>query len=145
MKRLLEDEGLGGKRIEVEEVEVYRTEEARGFGMELGKVLAAETKRGMRICVVVVFSPQGCESLLRRVGVLGDDGKVRNGMERRWEDDMAGRDAEMKYLIATIGPTTRDYLRDEFGFAADVCAETPSPEGVGEGVKAFVREKGLVS
>ena len=145
MKRLLEDEGLVEKRIEVEEVEVYRTEEAREFGEELGKVLEAERESGVRLCVVVVFSPQGCNSLLRRVGVLGDDEKVKNGLERRWKDDVSGRDEEMRYVIATIGPTTRDYLRETFGFEADVCAETPSPEGVGKGVKAFLKEKGLVS
>ena len=145
MKRLLEDEGLGGKRIEVEEVEVYRTEEARDFGEELGKVLKAERKRVVRICVVVVFSPQGCESLLRRMGVLGSDGRVRSGVEKRWEDDVPISDENMGYVVATIGPTTRDYLRETFGFEADVCAETPSPEGVGEGVKAFLTEKGLTS
>ena len=145
MKRLLEDQGLGDKKIEVEEVEVYRTEEARGFGEELGKVLEAQRERGVRLCVVVVFSPQGCESLLRRVGVLGDERKVRNGMERRWKDDESSTDAEIRYLIATIGPTTRDYLRETFGFEADVCAQTPSPEGVGEAVKAFLRQKRLIS
>ena len=144
MKRLLEDEGLGGKRVEVEEVEVYRTEEASGFEMELGKVLEADRERGRRLCVVVVFSPQGCESLLRRVGWLGEDGTVRDGVGKRWEGRGVS-DGEIKYVIATIGPTTRDYLRETFGFEADVCAKTPSPEGVGEGVKAFLREKALVS
>jgi len=32
--------------------------------------------------------------------------------------------------IATIGPTTRDYLVKEFGYEPHVCAEKPSPEGI---------------
>jgi uroporphyrinogen-III synthase len=47
-----------------------------------------------------------------------------------------------QYIIATIGPTTYNYLHTEFAFEADVCAETPSPEGVGEGVLAFLRGRG---
>jgi uroporphyrinogen-III synthase len=42
-------------------------------------------------------------------------------------------------LIATIGPTTRDYLRQEFGFTPDVCADKPSPEGIAEGIGAFLK------
>ncbi|KAF3352184.1 Phosphatidylinositol 3-kinase vps34 [Verticillium dahliae VDG1] len=39
--------------------------------------------------------------------------------------------------VATIGPTTRDYLRRTFGFEPDVCAATPSPEGVRRAIVDF--------
>ena len=49
-----------------------------------------------------------------------------------------------RYIIATIGPTTYSYLRTSFNYQADICAETPSPEGVGKGVEAFLRREGLL-
>lgn len=49
-----------------------------------------------------------------------------------------------RYIIATIGPTTYSYLQSSFGFAADICAETPSPEGVGKGIEAFLRKEGML-
>ncbi|ERF71249.1 hypothetical protein EPUS_05301 [Endocarpon pusillum Z07020] len=49
-----------------------------------------------------------------------------------------------RYIIATIGPTTYAYLQTSFNYQADLCAETPSPEGVGKGVEAFLRKEGLL-
>ena len=43
----------------------------------------------------------------------------------------------MKTRIATIGPTTKEYIEQEFGFTPDVCAATPTPEGVREGIASF--------
>ena len=43
--------------------------------------------------------------------------------------------------IATIGPTTQDYLINEFGYAPDVCALKPSAEGLGEVMLAFEQEQ----
>ena len=43
--------------------------------------------------------------------------------------------------VATIGPTTRDFLRNCFGYEPDVCAEKPSPEGVEMGIRAFLKDK----
>ena len=39
--------------------------------------------------------------------------------------------------IATIGPTTRDFLIAEFEFTPDAVAEHPSPEGIANAIKAF--------
>ena len=44
-------------------------------------------------------------------------------------------------LILTIGPTTRDYLMNEFDFLPDVVAEKPSPEGIAEGIRAFLKQQ----
>jgi len=78
---------------------------------------------------VVVFSPTGCRELL---GVLGV-GREGEGRQRK----------RRKFFVATIGPTTRDYLVREFGFEPDVCAERPSPEGVEEGMRRFLEGRGL--
>ncbi|KAF7508673.1 hypothetical protein GJ744_009065 [Endocarpon pusillum] len=52
--------------------------------------------------------------------------------------------ARPRYIIATIGPTTYAYLQTSFNYQAEICAETPSPEGVGKGVEAFLRKEGLL-
>ena len=44
-------------------------------------------------------------------------------------------------LIVTIGPTTRDYLINEFDFVPDVVAERPSPEGIVEGIRTFIEQQ----
>ena len=60
-----------------------------------------------------------------------DDGK----------EDAAAAAAATPTYIATIGPTTRDYLQRTFGYEPDVCAETPSPEGVWKGITRFMASK----
>lgn len=160
--KTLMDEGLGEGRVEVEEVEVYRTEERRGFGesfKELLKALDYECTQGL--VIVVVFSPQGCESMLHAIGYLDAQGKITERAKTRWqgfpqslssgiseqessEGDAGERRRAMRFVIATIGRTTRDFLVDSFGFEPDICARKPSPEGVGEAIKAFLKSRGLV-
>lgn len=123
------------ERIGVDEVVVYETGEMGSFEREFAdmveRFVGADGGGGADaggVLWVVVFSPSGCEGMLRVLG-LGpfdrDDG-ADGGAEKR------------RVFIATIGPTTRDYLRERFGFEADVCAERPSPEGVGEGIRRFM-------
>jgi uroporphyrinogen-III synthase len=45
----------------------------------------------------------------------------------------------MRTRIAAIGPTTKQYLIEQFGFQPDVVAEKPSPEGVAEVILEGVR------
>ena len=160
--KTLMDEGLREERVEVEEVEVYRTEERRGFGEEFEERLKGIREEGRQsLVVVVVFSPQGCESMLRAIGYIDAEGRVTERARTRWQQSTQTLDrvvseqeksdgdaresgAETRFVIATIGPTTRDYLIDRFGFEPDVCARKPSPEGVGEVIKAFLLGKGLV-
>ena len=42
----------------------------------------------------------------------------------------------IKTHIATIGPTTRDFLKEEYDFEPDVTSPKPSPEGLSEGIGA---------
>ncbi|OJZ81195.1 hypothetical protein ASPFODRAFT_146310 [Aspergillus luchuensis CBS 106.47] len=134
-----------GEGVGVDEVVVYETGVMEGFEESFKGVIERErevmkknntTEEGKgRVVWTVVFSPTGCEGMLRGLGYIGSEdgsgwgwGKVDGDGERR------------RFFVATIGPTTRDYLRREFGFEADVCAERPSPEGVGEGIERFMRE-----
>ena len=77
----------------------------------------------------MVFSPSGCDSMLSAMGLL---------------DESTGRakpkQSGQRTLIATIGPTTRDHLIQEFGYEPEVCAEQPTPEGVWEGIYHFSKD-----
>ncbi|KAJ5088759.1 hypothetical protein N7456_012375 [Penicillium angulare] len=121
------------ERITVEEVVVYETGEMESFEGDFKDSVSDYTDmnggegEGEGETWVVVFSPSGCEGMLRvlKLGLFtpGDC------------DGEAGK--KRKIFIATIGPTTRDHLRNKFGFEPDVCAEKPSPEGVAEGIRKF--------
>ncbi|KAK2781946.1 hypothetical protein FQN52_001256 [Onygenales sp. PD_12] len=128
------------RRIGVEELVVYETGVMEGFERAFAEALSGARGEnnnsnregrmgdGKDMMWVVVFSPTGCEAMLRTLGLIGRDG--RGGEELR------------DCYIATIGPTTRDHLRVEFGVEPDVCAEVPSPEGVGRGIERFLEERG---
>ncbi len=75
---------------------------------------------------VVVFSPTGCDSMLEALGLLDKS-----------TGDIKKREAGYNTYVATIGPTTRDYLVKKFGFHPEVCAEQPTPEGVRNGIAHF--------
>lgn len=115
-------------RTEVHEVIVYETGVMESFGEDFGALLRRTEGRPARW--VVVFSPTGTEAMLRALDMLDP----RTGRARA---DMS-RDRRRTY-VATIGPTTRDHLREQFGFDPDVCAEKPSPEGVEDGIRKFMK------
>ncbi|KAF5022766.1 hypothetical protein F66182_5181 [Fusarium sp. NRRL 66182] len=113
------------ERIRVKETVVYGTGVMESFPVDLRRVLSETRDDPVRW--IVVFSPTGCDSMLRVMGILdAETGKVPKGYKR-----------DGKTFIATIGPTTRDHLRS-FGFDPDVCAESPTPEGVLEGIQDFM-------
>jgi uroporphyrinogen-III synthase len=130
------------KRISVDELVVYETGVMESFAHEFASHISkieSDAERG--VAVVVVFSPSGCEAMLRCLGYIDSENKLTEKGKRRGikaSDDKGLPETGTRYVVATIGPTTRDYLQRQFGFEADVCAETPSPQGVGEGVKKFL-------
>lgn len=121
-----------GRRCKIDELVIYETGEMQSFKDEFSTLWRRNADSGCRRQWTVVFSPTGCQAMLESLGFL--DPATGRAKPREDRKDM---------LIATIGPTTRDYLEEQFGFAADVCAERPSPEGVAEGIKAF--EEGCAS
>ncbi|KAF2876793.1 tetrapyrrole biosynthesis, uroporphyrinogen III synthase [Massariosphaeria phaeospora] len=118
------------RRSKVDELIVYETGEMRSFQTEFSSIWQKNAETQTLRQWVVVFSPTGCKAMLESLGVLdGKTGRVsRLGSNAR------------SILVATIGPTTRDYLISEFGFTPDVCAEKPSPEGVASGIEAYTQD-----
>jgi uroporphyrinogen-III synthase len=119
------------EQIPVLEVIVYETGEMSSFEEDFTELLRQAKSAQVKEQWLVVFSPQGCEAMLSALGWL-DEKTGRYSAERR--EIVSG---PMITKIATIGPTTRDYLMEQFGFEPDVCAEKPSPEGVAEGIVSY--------
>ncbi|KAK8097306.1 uroporphyrinogen-III synthase [Apiospora kogelbergensis] len=122
-KTLMDPTLLADRRINVTETVVYGTGVMESFPNDLKEVLRQTS--GRRARWVVVFSPTGCGSMLRGLDMLKEGDQVGELPKQRTT------------FIATIGPTTRDYLKRTFGYEPDVCAERPSPEGIWEGITRF--------
>lgn len=134
------------ERIEVDEVEVYRTEVMEGFDNAFKEVTAeigAKENSGARLGVIVVFSPQGSDIMLKNIGYLDQNGKPTvQAQSRSWTASDEGS-SPLRWILVTIGPTTRDYMKDTFGIESDVCAEKPNPESLRKGIEAFMENNDL--
>lgn len=111
----------------VDELVIYETGEMLSFKTNFTSIWQKNAKSGSSRQWIVVFSPTGCRAMLESLDLLD----VKTGKTKQ---DAGLRDI----LIVTIGPTTRDYLINEFDFKPDVVAEKPSPEGIAEGIRAFM-------
>lgn len=120
--------------IDVEICVVYGTTLCPQFSVDFRQALLEtepeSTKDGVRW--VVIFSTQGGKEMLKVLGWLEEGG----------EKVLGEREGRTTY-VASIGPTTREYLECEFGLQVDVCAERPSPEGVRKEIELFMRNKGI--
>ncbi len=124
-KMLMDDNLPSERKIKVDEIVVYGTGVMESFEEDFAKKL--NEVEGSTSQWVVVFSPTGCESMLRALNMLDET-------TRRAQPKADSR----KTFVATIGPTTRDYLKGTFDFEADVCASKPSPGGVWDGITTFI-------
>jgi uroporphyrinogen-III synthase len=118
-----------GRRIKVDELVIYETGEKQSFKAEFTSLWRKKYDRKGARQWVVVFSPTGCQAMLESLNLL----ETETG-QSKWQ---SSKTSQRDVLIATIGPTTRDYLVQEFDIAPDVCADKPTPEGVGEGIRSF--------
>lgn len=126
-KTLMDDKLPKERRIEVEEIVVYGTGVMESFADDF-KTCLQDTK-DKEMVWIVVFSPTGCDAMLKGLDMLDEaTGKARP------------KDPNRTRFIATIGPTTRNYLKRTFDFEPDVCSTKPSPEGVLEGIKQFITQ-----
>lgn len=119
------------RQIPVRELVVYEAGIKAGLEHDLARTLQEETVSGGQeerdgALWVVLFSPGSCAAVLASLRGVG----MRFGA-----GDSAGGGDGRKVYIATIGSTTRDHLRANFGVEADVCAERPSPEGLWAGIQ----------
>ncbi|KAF2635808.1 tetrapyrrole biosynthesis, uroporphyrinogen III synthase [Massarina eburnea CBS 473.64] len=115
------------RRTQVDELVIYETGEMQSFKADFTSLWKENAAKAKARQWVVVFSPTGCQAMLESLGLLD----AETG-QSKWQ---SSKTSEREVLIATIGPTTRDYLVQEFDVAPDVCAEKPSPEGLGEVAK----------
>ncbi|KAJ4375268.1 hypothetical protein N0V83_002354 [Neocucurbitaria cava] len=128
--RTLQDHRLGSRTSKVDEVVIYETGEMQSFKAEFSSIWQDNLDQGCNRQWVVVFSPTGCRAMLESLRLL--DANTGKAKPNARQGDI---------FIATIGPTTRDYLLHEFGFSPDVCAEKPSPEGIADGIRAFIERQ----
>ncbi|CAI6334634.1 unnamed protein product [Periconia digitata] len=117
------------QRSRVHELVIYETGELHSFKETFTSIWQKNIEQASGRQWVVVFSPQGCRAMLESLGLID----LETG-QSKWQ---SSKTSQREVLIATIGPTTRDYLIQEFDIAPDVCAEKPTPEGIGEGIRAF--------
>ena len=121
-------------RIRVDEVEVYGTGVMESFEEHFTDLL--KRSKIERIRWVVIFSPTGCEAALRALGILDPETK-----KARAKDDYVKSRGHT--YVATIGPTTRDYLMKEYNYTPDVVCKKPSPEGISEAITAYMDARGI--
>lgn len=142
-KTLMNEELLDeGQRITVDELVVYETSEMKVFeaafreAVEAGeKSLLEQEATQQQIMWAVIFSPTGCDAVLRTLDIISP-------LQDRDQTNPINPGGKRKNcLIATIGPTTRDYLLKNYGFEPDVVARKPSPEGVGEAIREYLVNK----
>lgn len=134
------------ERIHIDELIVYETTVMESFRQDFSAVLKSlnwdgsienENQETRSPIWIVVFSPTGCDAMVDILGI-----NARNGSDNHCERSQITEllDRKRKCFIATIGPTTRDHLRSNFGVEPDVCAEQPSPEGVAKGIEMVMNQ-----
>jgi len=122
-------------RIDVEELTVYETGVMENFSKNFAQLVSQKSAQVQKQWVIV-FSPTGCKAMLEVLGMLNSDtGKV---------EEVQQTQSAAPY-IATIGPTTRDYLISEFRYTPDACAIKPSAEGLGEVILNFEHKQSTMS
>jgi uroporphyrinogen-III synthase len=128
-KTLMDSSLPSNKRIDVEELTVYETGVMESFRDHFSDLLERRPKNRKSLWVIV-FSPTGCKVMLEVLGMLdADGGKAKLGTKPAAKD----------IRIAAIGPTTRNYLINEFSYEPDVCAPKPTAEALGEAILSYER------
>ncbi|EEP80587.1 conserved hypothetical protein [Uncinocarpus reesii 1704] len=154
-KTLMSPDLPPNERIQIDELIVYKTGVMEAFRENFGSILErlhetsnrengadSEDKRVViesRVPIwVVVFSPTGCDAMVEILGMYQREGLKEDEVSRA-----SGKEnqARRMHYIATIAGMTRDHLRLNFGVEPDVCAEVPSPEGVGDGIETVTEQK----
>jgi uroporphyrinogen-III synthase len=129
-KTLRSEQLPSDKSARVDELVIYETGEMHAFKTDFTTIWQKNADSGSTRQWIVVFSPTGCQAMLESLDLLD----IETGKAKK---DCGPRDV----LIVTIGPTTRDYLISEFEFTPDVVAERPSPEGIAEGIRAYLKSQ----
>lgn len=114
------------RRISIDELEVYKTVEHPDFE----ELFSREWLKRERLEQwVVVFSPSGCRTVLHVLQLIDE------------KTGKCNRARQTATRLATIGPTTKAFLRREFNFEPQVCAPSPTPEDLGDSIHSFRDQK----
>ena len=126
--------------IQVEEVVVYETGVMPSFTIDFERAIERNIEAGHQLQWVVIFSPTGCKTMLETLGYLDEkSGKALDALrDPKHLKKLAN--GLRNVFVATIGPTTRDYLIDEFDMEPDVCAEKPNEMALGYGITMFMQD-----
>jgi len=129
------------EQIGVEELVVYDTSEMETFRSDFATTWSSNIRAGHLKQWVVVFSPSGCRAMLEVWGLLDPEtDKVKSKRVQDRRGSVTAPESQPRTYIATIGPTTSDYLSSQFNFAPDVVAPRPTPEGLLDGISHFMAE-----
>ena len=123
--------------IEVTELEIYSTTTHPSFPATLTQHLQTLQPSHYPI-ILVLFSPTGAELALRAAGVLPDHTNSDTTSININPPSEPQSLASAHPVLATIGPTTRDYISDKFGIAVPICATSPTPEGLLGSILAYL-------
>ena len=138
-KTLMSESLPAAERIAVDELVLYETRVMQSFTSRFRSVVDAARSylQDDRTAAmwVVVFSPTGCDAMLSVLRLGATPGSSGGFLSL----SSSSAEHQRRVFIATIGPTTREHLRSQFGVEADVCAEKPSPDGVGRAIDEFMR------
>jgi uroporphyrinogen-III synthase len=105
---------LAAENIALEELVVYETTIASTFDEELDRVMADTTDGDIEW--IVFFSPAGAEVALEKMKRLN-----------------------RRINVATIGPTTEEYLRKEWGLIPNMVAAKPEPVSMVRGILEHIK------
>ncbi|EPQ63643.1 Bgt-4392-2 [Blumeria graminis f. sp. tritici] len=121
------DSSLGPDKIPVDELDVYTTSIRESFMNDLMEEMRNTIDRGTRW--MVFFSHAAACKVLDIAGVIDDEtGKAEPRIIT----------SPGQTLYATIGPTTRDYLKEAVDFEPEVSAKNPTPEEIEKGIRDFL-------
>ena len=118
------------ERIDVHETVLYESVQSQRLKDDLHSALEDVHSRNVSNMWIVFFSPTGCEAAME---MLQQNSKLKLANNEAEHDENS-----IQVFIATIGPTTRNYLKDKLGFDAHVCAANPTPEGLGSCIRDYV-------
>ena len=140
-KTLQSDALYSKQRTRVDELVVYETEEMESFHSSFAETWIQNIRSGHLEQWVVIFSPTGCQALLEIWGLIDPEtGRVKTDNKRVQDrrSSISAPEHQPRTYIATIGPTTKDFLVREFGFEPDIVSPNPSPKGLLEGIEEFM-------
>lgn len=118
---------LGTNCIPVVELDVYSISVLPNFKNDFIKSL--NSKMASDIIWVAIFSPSVGEAMIDSLDLVDH----RTGRAKAKPSH-----ANRKIFFAAIGPTTRDFLQEKFGFVVDVCAAKPTAESLQEGIMDYL-------